>query len=332
MSGIALTLGLMSGHFVEKEPSPTFSFFRGKKVLVTGASGFIGSHLCHRLIRNGAQVHAISRSKRTRDEENWYWQQADLTEAAKVRDFFHAIRPEIVFHLAGYPVGSRTLDHVLPSFRHNLISTVNLLTVAAEIGCGRIILTGSLEEPEVDISQCGPSSPYAAAKWAGSMYAHMFHTLYQLPVVIARVFMVYGPGQQDMNKLVPYTIFSLLRGEAPKLSSGRREIDWIYVDDVINGFLVTAQTGGLENQTLDIGTGKLVAIRSVVEEIVRLINPGIKPLFGALNDRPFEQVRAAVTQRTRAIMGWEPVISLETGLQLTVDWYKSQINYSPKKF
>jgi nucleoside-diphosphate-sugar epimerase len=296
-------------------------------VLVTGASGFIGSPLCQGLHRIGAEVHAISRTKHSGDENRLRWWLGDLTEITEVQNCLRAIKPDIIFHLAGYPVGSRALDHIMPSFRNNFMSTVNLLTVATVIGCDRIILAGSLEEPESGDPQITPCSPYAAAKWAGSMYARMFYALYQLPVVMTRVFMVYGPGRQDVNRLIPYVILSLLRGEAPKLSSGQRMVDWIYVDDVVDGFLAAAQTAHIEGKTLDIGSGELVSIRSIVEHLVRLIDPQIKPLFGALTDRSFEQVRVADTKRTREIIGWGPVTSLEKGLQLTINWYKYQSNH-----
>lgn len=293
------------------------------KVLVTGASGFIGAHLCDRLIREGAEVHAVSRQDHTGDKSGPRWWRADLSETAAVRRLLGATQPEVIFHLAGYPVGSRDLTHVIPSFHFNLLSAVNLFTSASEIGCRRFLLAGSLEEPQEGSPATVPSSPYAAAKWAASAYARMFHALYDFPVVILRIFMVYGPGQQDIKKLIPYVILSLLQGKAPKLSSGRREVDWIYVEDVIDGFLAAARCEGGEGATVDIGSGRLVSIRKVVEQLVRLTDSKIEPQFGVLVDRPFEQVRVADTAATRKLINWEPSIPVEKGLGLTVDWYRT---------
>jgi nucleoside-diphosphate-sugar epimerase len=150
----------------------------------------------------------------------------------------------------------------------------------------------------------------------------MFHALYQLPVVVLRVFMVYGPGQQDTSKLVPYVTLSLLRGEVPKLTSGHREVDWIYVDDVVEGLLAAAVASGIEGGTIDIGSGRLTTIRAVVEELVRLNGDRIQPVFGALADRPLEQVRVADIARSWSRMGWKPTISLQDGLERTVAWYR----------
>ncbi len=144
---------------------------------------------------------------------------------------------------------------ILPTFHSNLASTVNLLTMAAETGCRRVVLTGSLAEPDPKNGELFPSAPYAAAKWASSGYARMFHALYQFPVVIARVFMVYGPAQQDLTKLIPYVTLSLLRGETPKITSGDRLVDWVYVSDVVEGFVALGQAPGIDGETLDLGSG-----------------------------------------------------------------------------
>ena len=152
----------------------------------------------------------------------------------------------------------------------------------------------------------------------------MFHALYQLPVVILRLFMVYGPEQQDLRKLIPYVTLCLLRGEAPELTSGQREVDWIYVDDVVDGLIAAAEASNVEGKTIDIGSGELVSVRNVVEDLTRLVNPKIDPFFGALAERPLEQVRKADVAATLAQTGWKPKTSLREGLQNTVSWYRQE--------
>ena len=301
-------------------------FFNHQRILVTGASGFIGTHLCRCLVKNGAEVHAISRTKHYDKTNGLHWWQADLAEVSIVRDLFVAIQPAIIFHLASHVAGARESHVVLPTFRSNLMSTVNLLTVASDIGCKRIVIVGSMEEPDLENPESIPCSPYAAAKWASSAYARMFHALFQLPVVILRVFMVYGPGQQNLHRLIPYVILSLLQGEAPKLSSGQRQIDWIYVEDVVAAFLAAAQVANIEGSTIDVGSGTLVSIETIVEQLVQLINPQVRPLFGALVDRPLEQVKVANIVKAYATMKWQPVTSLEVGLQRAVDWYAQRLS------
>jgi nucleoside-diphosphate-sugar epimerase len=297
----------------------------GCTALVTGASGFIGSHLCQRLVQIGATIHTVSRQHHTGAVPGWCWWQGDLADLATVRDILHRSKPDVVFHLASHVSGAREREAVLPTFHSNLMSTVNLLTVASEIGCRRFILAGSMEEPDATTPDAVPCSPYAAAKWAGSAYARMFHALYQLPVVILRIFMVYGPAQRDLRKLIPYVTLSLLRGEPPRLSSGQRQVDWIYIDDVVDGILAAAQAPAIEGGTLEIGSGTLVSVRAVVEQLVDLITPGGAVPFGALPERPLEQVRVAGTAATYAKLGWQPTTPLPAGLHRTVAWYAQQL-------
>jgi UDP-glucose 4-epimerase len=301
-----------------------------QRVLITGASGFIGSHLCQRLLDEGAEVHAVYRTQTPPQDSGARWWQADLSDEASVRALFRDIRPEVIFHLASHVKGAPNLEHLLPTFRSNLQSTVNLLTLAAEKGCRRIVITGSLAEPEVENGELFPSAPYAAAKWASSGYARMFHALYKLPVVIARVFMVYGPAQQDLTKLIPYVTLSLLRGEKPKISSGGRPVDWIYVSDVIDGFMALGQAPGIDGDTFDLGSGKLVSIRELVEQLAVIVDARAKVEFGALADRPLEPTRLAKVAETFASIGWKPRVSLQDGLERTVDWYKKEREHSPE--
>ena len=296
-----------------------------QRILVTGASGFIGSHLCRRLQTAGAEVHAVSRAGEPKGGSAARWWRADLAEPPAVRTILSDVRPNLIYHLASHVAGARDAGLVLPTFRSNLMSTINLLVAAHEFGCRRIVMTSSMEEPEPGHLDAAPSSPYAAAKWAASAYARMFHALFQLPVVLLRVFMVYGPGQRDLRKLVPYVTLSLLRGEAPKITSGSRPVDWIYVADVVEALLAAGRTSGLEGKTLDVGSGQLVPVREVVDLLVRLINPGLRPEFGAVPERPLEQVRTADTTASRALMAWGPTTPLEEGLRQTVEWFRHRV-------
>jgi UDP-glucose 4-epimerase len=315
-----------------------------RRVLVTGASGFIGNALCRRLIASGVEVHGISRNPSLgTDAQYWWrciagdmsrkthasdiqWWNADLAQLEAVRSLVRAIRPDATFHLASLVTGSRSLESVLPILKNNFLTTLNILISTAENNTGRIILAGSFEEPdEVDSAPC---SPYAAAKSSATGYARMFHALYQTPIVIAKIFMVYGPDQSDHTKLIPYVITSLLRREAPKLSSGIRLVDWIYVDDVVDGLIGCAQTPGIDGRTVELGSGKLHSIREIVEQLHALMTPGVDPLFGALPDRPLERSRAADTSGSYKLIGWRPSTSIETGLRRTIERYKKKIHSS----
>jgi nucleoside-diphosphate-sugar epimerase len=302
--------------------SKNTSAINSERVLVTGASGYIGTNLCRKIVSMGAPLCAISRRKPPLDERGFKFVAADLTNYESTHKVMTDFRPNVVFHLAGFAAGGRDADLVLPNFHSNLTTTVNVLLAASETNVRRVILAGSLEEPDGGAGQITPSSPYAAAKWAASAYGRMFHRLYATPVVILRVFMTYGPGRQSPQKLIPWVVTSLLEGKAPELSSGERQIDWVFMDDVVEGMISAATAPGVEGDTIDIGTGKLTSIRTLVEKLVSIINPEIKPRFGVLSDRVLEQVRVADVERTHEKIGWKAVMTLDKGLERTVQWFR----------
>jgi UDP-glucose 4-epimerase len=292
------------------------------RVLVTGARGFIGGTLCKRLLDAGAVVHGVSSHSDPRTAPGVRWLRVDVADLLAVRAMLESIRPDVVFHLAGHVTGSQDLANVQATFHTNLASTVHLLTVAAETRPGRMVLVGSMQEPDPDHPAAIPCSPYAASKWACSGYARMFHALYQLPVAIARPMMVYGPGQWDLVKVLPYVTVSLLGGTSPALGSGARELDWVFVDDVVDGMLAIAMAPGIDGHIVDLGSGVLTSIRRVVERVSALVGSDLPVRFGVLADRPFERPCAARTEETRRLIGWSARTTLDEGLKQTVDWYR----------
>ena len=289
---------------------------------MTGATGFIGSHLCRALCRNRAEVHAVSRRWHAGDDLQWW--QANLTDIGTVRKLLTDIRPKIIFHLSGHVTAAPNLEFALSTFESHVVSTIYLLATATEIGCERIVLTASLTEPQGDYAKPVPSSPYAAAKWASSGYARMFHALYQTPVTIVRPFMTYGP-MQNPKKIIPYVTLSLLRNEVPQLASGGWEADWVYIDDVIEGLLAAVAASSVAGCTIDLGSGTMVPVREVVSHLIQLTGGRITPSFGALPDRPAEEIRTADLVYARKTIGWQPAVTLEDGLARTVAWYREQL-------
>jgi nucleoside-diphosphate-sugar epimerase len=152
----------------------------------------------------------------------------------------------------------------------------------------------------------------------------MFHSLYACPVVILRVFMVYGPEQPDRTRVIPYVARCFLDGVAPKLSSGHRPVDWVYVDDVVEAYVQAVEAPQAVGKTLDVGSGIQLTIRQVVERLAQLTATDVRPLFGALPDRPLECAPVADVERTYSVIGWRAATDLDTGLRSTLDWLRNQ--------
>lgn len=288
--------------------------------LVTGATGFLGSRLVDRLVGGGVTVTCTTRSTDAPAKDGVRWRRCDLTQAAAVTELFAEARPSVVFHLASHVSGVREPGNVPPTLAGNLIAAVNVLLAALEVGSQRVVLAGSYEEPEPGAA---PRSPYAAAKAGATAYARMFWSLYGLSTVVLRPAMIYGPGQPDTSKLIPYVARAFLAGEVPVLGSGRRPIDWVYVDDVVSAFEMAATTPGVDGKVIDIGSGELHRIADVVSVLRAVTGAPVDAEFGGLADRPSEQILAADTERAEQLLGWHATTSLEEGLRRTVESIRS---------
>lgn len=291
--------------------------WRETRALVTGATGFIGSHLVDRLTALGAEVRAVSRQPGP-DER---WHVADLSDSAATTDLVRETAPDVVFHLASAVTGVRDVALVREVLDANLTAAVNLLTAVARRPGTRLILAGSVEEARDP--EAVPRSPYAAAKSAATAYARMYQRLWDVAVTVLRVSMVYGPAQRDTAKLVPYATLALLRGSDPQLSSGTRLVDWVYVDDVVDAFVAAADTDKSVGHVLDIGSGVQVSIRDTVKLLARIVGGDGRPRFGAIGDRPLDDAQVADPRPAAEVLGWRPATRLEDGLRHTVEWYRA---------
>ena len=293
---------------------------RGRTLLVVGASGFLGRHLVRALGERDARVVGVSRSPPLSPPApgNVLWRRCDASDPDQVADLFREVRPDVVYHLTSDSRGGRDLDLIRDSLRNDVVATANVLTEAVRCGVGRVVMTGSLEEPKGGAGDAVPSSPYASAKWASCVYARMFAVLYGLPVTVLRLMMTYGPGQKDY-KVVPYTIRALLAGETARLAGGGRRLDWVYVDDVIEAFLRAgvAPVGGAG--AIDIGTGQAVRLRDLLALVGELVGRPDLLAFGDVPDRAMEREEVADPRAAMETLGWRATTSLRHGLLRTIE-------------
>jgi UDP-glucose 4-epimerase len=291
--------------------------WRGSTVVVTGASGFLGSHLVPRLMDMGARVLALTRSgipDAGFDGSGLRLMTCDMEDPAALEALVLRIRPDVVFHLGGKVSASPQADLVGPTFSTLLATSVKLLEATRTRHVGRLLLMGSTEEEWVGGV---PHSPYGAAKAAMSSYARMYANVFETPVVIVRPTEVFGPGQAP-TKLLPYAASAALQGKRARLSSGNRRGDWIYVSDAINGMLAAAELAP-DGAEIDLGSGRLRSNREMVERLLAKLGTSTTPIWGAIPDRPNEPERVADIEHAGHVLGWRPVVALDEGLEHTAD-------------
>lgn len=315
------------------------SLLRGRRVLVTGASGFIGGWVTGCLVAHGASVTAMvsGRSGRSHhgDAVLRAWPDAvtvvtaELTDPSSLRAMVERCRPELVIHQAAFTHVGRSFSQLDANIQTNIQGTVNLLTVL-DGGYRRFVYVGSGDVygdgpvPFVEDGPISPASPYAVSKYAAERFCRMFQQAYGWPIVCLRPFNVYGPGQSP-DRIIPELIASGLRGEPLKMTEGRQTREFTYVGDVAQAFCRALVAPGVEGRVINIGRGEEVAIRDLALLVVELLGAA-PPLFGALAYRPTEIWRMFGDSRLAGeLLDWHPATRLEDGLRHTIDWARAQL-------
>lgn len=313
------------------------SAFSSLSVLVTGGTGFIGSHLTRRLVREGARVHLLvrpeSRSWRIRDvwADVTCWQ-GNVTDFDSVERCITGARPAVIFQVAGATHGrglANDLAQIDQSIEMNLKGTLNVLKAAhrCEQAVQCIVRTGGLEEygngkaPYDEDQRESPVSAYSASQVATTHYCQMMGRGLGLPIVTLRPALTYGPAQST-SFLVPALILHCLEGRDFEMTSGEQGRDYVYVEDVVDAYLRAALTPEARGEVINIGSGREYRIRDVAERILRLTEAAIRLQTGR-SPRPCEiQHLFCRIEKAARILGWSPRTALEEGLAYTIAWYR----------
>jgi nucleoside-diphosphate-sugar epimerase len=311
---------------------------KGKRVLVTGGSGFIGSHLTERLVKLGADVTITTRYKNSMENirVRKIWDKINLIELdirdldslKKIRD----IEPEIIFHLAAYIHVGDSFVHVNEALDTNGKGTANLIESYGDYE--RFIYVSSSEVyglqetvPFKETAQPRPLSPYAIGKYTGELYCKMKYQITKQPIVILRPFNAFGP-KQSTKAIIPELILNCLKNKEIKTTKGKQTREFNFVENIIDGFILAAQKKKAVGQVINIGSGNEIAIKDLVLKIAELTHTKSELKIGALPYRPTEIWRmCADNSRAKKILGWKPKISFEDGLKKTIEWYKKYINF-----
>ena len=306
------------------------------RVLVTGATGFIGSHLAERLAAEEAEVTlAVEPGASTANVTGILGKvrvyEVDLRDGQKVRQLVRECQPSKIYHLAAVGVTEPDVDPRL-AVQVNVLGTLNLLEALRETECDCFVNTGTCYEyghnapPMREDQMVDPVNAYAASKSAAWLFCNMYHRTRGYPIVTVRPFTAYGP-RQSIRVLIPQAILSALRGQDFEMTGGEQTRDFTYVDDVVEGYVRASLSEKAIGQTINLGTGEEHAIKDVVRKVLELMGNPVRPLIGALPYRPGEIRRLyADSSKARELLGWQPQVGLDEGLRKTIAWYTEQFN------
>jgi UDP-glucose 4-epimerase len=305
-----------------------------RRVLVTGAGGFIGANLARSLVRHGHEVFALMRPGGSRwrlDDmvDDLRLSEVELADEDAVDEAVQRARPEWIFHLAAH--GGYSWQQ---GFRQivdaNLVATSHLLAAVARGGCDAFVSAGSSSEygykdhPASENEVLEPNSAYAVTKAAATALCRHVARESGFPVSTLRLYSVYGPWEEP-GRLIPTLITYGLRGELPPLVSSATARDFIHVTEVCEAFLKTARAGVPPGSVYNIGSGRQTTMREIVEIATRVLSIDVEPSWEATQARRWDtDTWVANISAARRELDWEPRRSLEHGFAATVDWLRDE--------
>ncbi len=292
------------------------------RILVTGASGFLGQHVLSLLERQEGEVHAVSRSEVQASESNVIWHQADLFDSAHTEQLLAEVRPDKLIHLA-WEATPGSYWNSLANYRW-VEATLALVRLFREYGGRKLVVAGSCAEYDWSLgimretsSELRYDMPYPASKNALEKLLRSYAEQTKLELAWGRLFFVYGPGE-DERRLIPSVIHALLEDREARCSSGIQKRDYIYVEDAAEALVLLAEDG--HSGIFNIGSGQAVAVRELVEQIADQFPDRRKPNFGALaSSDDYPLVEADISGLR--LIGWEPRTSIDKGVMLASNWW-----------
>lgn len=310
--------------------------WKNRKVLVTGAGGFIGSHLAERLVILGAEVRAFVHYNAL---GRWGWLDSslhksdlevfsgDICDRESVR--IAAKDREVIFHLAALIAIPYSYNAPASYIRTNVEGTLNVLQAARELDVQKVLHTSTSEvygtARYAPIDESHPlqgQSPYSASKIGADKIAESFHLSFETPVVTVRPFNTFGP-RQSARAVIPTIITQLLAGRTVRLGSLHPTRDLNFVSNTVEGFIACAEHPEAVGRTINLGSGREISIGDLANLIASLMNKPIELEADNLRLRPpaseVERLIASA-QLARELTGWTPRFTLEQGLEQTITW------------
>lgn len=315
------------------------SFWQNKSVLITGASGFVGSQLLEKLISKKARLVALSKTK-TSGKMGVIEEVGSVADYRKLNSIIKNYKINVIFHLAAQPIVEIGQTDPISTFEINVRGTWNTLEAARVNNVQKIVIASTAhvygDNPKVPFKEeyfPQPSRPYETSKAMADLLAQSFADTYNLPVEIPRFVNIYGPGDLNFGRVVPKVIRSILRLENPRVWDIGSIRDFLFIDDAVEAYLMIAEKDFPSKKRVrvfNIGTGKPINIIDLVKKIIVIAKndyPEVEIEDVSPGERSSEIKKQYVSvAKAKKELGWTPHTVLEVGLEKTYQWYKKNAN------
>tara|TARA_B100000780_G_scaffold115008_1_gene80640 strand:- start:551 stop:1471 length:921 start_codon:yes stop_codon:yes gene_type:complete len=299
-----------------------------KRILITGSSGFIGTNLLISLKSQNYDIAVIDRSRNTNFKNGTNYI-GDICDYSFVEKTILDFQPNKVFHLAGYKNRSSNIEEVSLSLKVNLMGTLNLYqaltklsTVESIIALGTTDEYGIHNSSFIESSIENPISPYGFGKFCGTELAQFFNRSFNLPVIILRPTIAYGPHQAN-DMFIPSLINTLMSNSDFKMTEGKQLRDFIYISDLINAMLLISESQNHKGEIFNIGSGDSLKLSVVATSIARDLNKEHFLKIGSIPYRSNEVMKYMTSiDKVKNTFGWKPKIDFKKGIELTVKHYR----------
>jgi len=309
-----------------------------EKVLVTGATGFVGANLTRRLLIEGYNVAILTRRTSNkwrlndvlRDVDKY---EVDLLESKKLKSTIEEIKPSVIFHLANEGVYGGVAAADQKMVETNLLGFLNLIESCDGIDYRCLINTGSSSEygikqtPMKEDDACEPVTAYGVSKYAASLYASFTAKTKNKPIITLRLFSPFGP-YDDSRRLVSYAIINAIKGNELKLASRDAVRDYVFIDDVLELYLKTINKAEkFRGEIFNVGTGVETKISYIIDTIIKIIKSQSIVKWGENASRSFDakKWKADITKTSHSF-NWKPSCSIKEGLEKTIEWFKNNMS------
>jgi nucleoside-diphosphate-sugar epimerase len=307
------------------------AFTNSDRILIIGGTGFIGRHLVIRCLKDTPLVTCVALSKSFNNKSCLHDLEvlhADISNKEQIKSVLCDKPFDYVLNLSGYidhtpyfKEGRKTIESHFMGLM-NLIDSLDIKSLKGFVQIGSSDEYGDATAPQNERVREAPIAPYSAAKTAATHLVQTLARTENFPGVVVRLFLVYGPGQDD-RRFLPQIIKACLKDEAFKTSEGKQIRDFCYVEDVVDAMIKAVLTPEAKGQVINVASGIPISIREMIENVVELIGGG-RPLWGSLPYRTGENMELyADINLAKSSLQWEPQTSLTNGLEKTVEYYRN---------